>query len=125
MRVTTLQSRYLAHIQSAFKDAALPDEEGSLFFVGVQGSLTEVEGASLLLFKDAAEKSTGIILFLDDVRFKVDKACDFTDNIKFFIDGIESILGRNVVIVGCPIDRTKSSERYILNEDRWPHKEIK
>lgn len=121
MKVVCMQPRFLQAARRA--QESLPEIEGEFFFLGITGNVDAVYGNALLPFKEQVEKTRGIVLYLDDMRFKGEKARDLTNNIKFFIDGLEHrIFNRNVLIIGCPVDQAKSAERYILNEDRWPHR---
>ena len=120
MRILCEQPALLA-IHSRLRDAiALPNIDGDLFFLAIPGRIEDVYGSDILKFASSVERCKGIVLFFMGVRFKQDKAREFTPNIKFFIDGIESTLKRHVLIVGCSTDKTRTAERYILNEDRWP-----
>lgn len=107
----------------AVTDLKLPEGDGDILFLGISGPLHAVRGEHLTNHEALAEKCTGIVLYLNDVRFKADEAKDLTSNIKFFVDGIEMQLRRNVLIIGCPTSRDRIADRFILNRNRWPDPE--
>ena len=115
MELTCVQPGYLFEHRRALETIPLPTGDGKLLFLGIPGKIHNVDGSYVLRYKQDAERSKGIVLYLSGAKFQVDLAKDLPNEIKFFIDGVEMMLKRNVIVVGC-------KGRYILNEDRWPAK---
>lgn len=122
MKILCEQPHFLTVHARLAKEVREFNFDGTVFLLGVTGALADLNGSDILPFKQSMQKTQGIALYLHDTNFKSDTAAELPEAVKYFIDGVEKVLGRHVLIVGCPLDRQRTAEHWILNENRWPER---